>query len=196
MQDHHGNASWAFPVSQSIVSSLPSSPLTGGASAPTVAGRSTIQFGQAMIWPITFTQPAMDYPFFKKPVSTNVPTPQKGWGTPSACSSPLLKEPHTSPQDTLDLTKSLTDPSVLTEHEGGDDDDDEMPTPDRTDSSNIKDVCKIQGTCTPADIRQVEKRISAPVSCERAKACGALVKQHNSVSDYLTGKNGLGWWVI
>ena len=60
------------------------------------------------------------------------------------------------------------------------------------DSSNIKDVCKIQGTCTPADIRQVEKRVSAPVSCERAKACGALVKQHNSVSDYLTGKDGLG----
>ena len=73
-----GNALWAFPVSQSIVSSLPSSPLTRGASAPTVAGRSTIKFGQAMIRPITFTQPAMDYPFFKKPVSTNVPTPKKG----------------------------------------------------------------------------------------------------------------------
>ena len=29
-----------------------------------------------------------------------------------------------SPQDTLDLTKSLTDPSVITEDEGGDDDDD------------------------------------------------------------------------
>ena len=137
-----GNASWAFPVSQSIMSSLPSSPLTGGASAPMVAGRSTIKFGQAMIQPITFTQPAMDYPFFKKPVSTNVPTPQKGWGTPSACSSPLLKESCTSPQDTLDLTKSLTDPLVLTEHEGGDDDDDEMPTPDRMGSSNIKDVCE------------------------------------------------------
>ena len=137
-----GNASWAFPASQSIMSSLPSSPLTTGASAPMVAGRSTIKFGQAMIPPITFTQPAMDYPFFKKPVSTNVPTCQKGWGTPSACSSPLLKEPHTSPQDTQDLTKSLTDPSVPTEHEGGDDDDDEMPTPDRTDSSHIKDIHK------------------------------------------------------
>ena len=102
-----GDASQNFPVSQSIMSSLPSSPLTRGASAPTVAGRSTIKFGQAVIWPVTFTQPAMDYPFFKKPVSTHVSTPQKGWGTPSACSSPLLKEPHTSPQDTLDLTKSF-----------------------------------------------------------------------------------------
>ena len=87
-----GDALLAFPVSQSITSSLLSSPLTTGASAPTVAGRSTIKFGQAVIQPITFTQPAMDYPFFKKPVSTNVPTPQKGWGTQSACSSPLLKE--------------------------------------------------------------------------------------------------------
>ena len=51
---------------------------------------------------------------------------------------------------------------------------------------------EIQGTCTPADIWQVEKRISAPVSCERAKAYGALIKQHNSVSDHLTGKDGLG----
>ena len=136
-----GNASQAFPVSQSIASSLPSSPLTRGASAPTVAGRSTIKFGQAVIWPVTFMQPAMDYPFFKKPVSTNVPTPQKGWGTPSACSSPLLKEPRTSPQDTPDLTKSLTDPSVLIEDEGGDDDDDdEMPAPDRMDPSHIKDI--------------------------------------------------------
>ena len=32
-----------------------------------------------------------------------------------------------SHQDTPDLIKSLTDPSVLTEHEGGDDDDNEMP---------------------------------------------------------------------
>ena len=40
-----------------------------------------------------------------------------------------------SPQDTPDLTKSLTDPSVLTKHEGGDDDDDKMPAPDRMESS-------------------------------------------------------------
>ena len=107
-----------------------------------VTRRSTIKFGQAVIWPIKFVQPTMDYPFFKKRVSTNVPTPQKGWGAPSASSSPLLKEPCTSPQDNLDLTKSLTDPSVLTEDEGGDDDDDETPAPDRMGLSNIKDIHK------------------------------------------------------
>ena len=143
-----GDASRNLPASQNIVSSLPSSPLTGGASAPTVAGRSTIKFGQAMIQPITFTQPAMDYPFFKKPVSTHVSTPQKVWGTQSACSSPLLKESHTSPQDTLDLTKTSTDPLVFIKDEGGndddddDDDDDEAPAPDRMGSSNVKGVCK------------------------------------------------------
>ena len=139
-----GEALWNLPVSQNIVSSLPSSPLTGGASAPKVAGRSTIKFGQAVIWPITFTQPAMDYPFFKKPASTHVSTPQKVWGTPSTCSSPL-KESCTSPQDTPDLTKSSTDPSVLIEDEGGDDDDDdddEAPAPDRVGLSNIQGVHK------------------------------------------------------
>ena len=137
-----GDASQAFPMSQNIASSLPSSPLTAGVSAPMVTGRSTIKFGQAMIRPITFTQPTMDYPFFKKPVSTNIPTPQKGWGAPTASSSPLLKEPCMSPSDTPDLTKSLTDPSVLTEYEGGDDGNDQAPTSGRMDSSNIKDVCK------------------------------------------------------
>ena len=126
------------------MSSLPSSPLTGGASAPTVAGRSTIKFCQAMIQPVTFMQPAMDYPFFKKPASTHVSTPQKVWGTPSACSSPLLKESCMSPQDTPDLTKSSTDPSVLIEDEGGDDDndDDEVPAPDRVGLSNVQGICK------------------------------------------------------
>ena len=139
-----GNTSWNLPVSQNIVSSLPSSPLTGGASAPMVAGRSTIKFGQAVIWPITFTQPAMDYPFLKKPASTHVSMPQKVWGTPSVCSSPLLKESCMSPQDTPDLTKSSTDPSVLIEDEGDDDDDDddEAPGPDRVGSSNVKGLQK------------------------------------------------------
>ena len=50
-----GNASWNLPVSQNIMSSLPSSPLTRGASAPMVAGRSTIKFGQAVIQPVTLT---------------------------------------------------------------------------------------------------------------------------------------------
>ena len=123
-----GEASHNLPTSQNIGSSLPSSPLIGGASVPMVAGRSTIKFGQAVIWSVTFTQPAMDYPFFKKPASTHVSMPQKVWGTPSACSSPL-KESCMSPQDIPDLTKSSTDPSVLIEDEGGDDDDDEAPAP-------------------------------------------------------------------
>ena len=140
-----GEALQNLPASQNIMSSLPSSPLTEGASAPMVAGRSTIKFGQAVIWPITFMQPAMDYPFFKKPTSTHVSMPQKMWGTPSTCSSPL-KESRTSPQDILDLTKSSTDPSVLIEDEGGDDDDDddddEAPAPDRVGLSNVQGVHK------------------------------------------------------
>ena len=51
---------------------------------------------------------------------------------------------------------------------------------------------EIQGTCTPADMWQVEKRISARVSCKRAKAYGALAKHHNSVSDHLMGRDRLG----
>ena len=105
-----------------------------------VTGRSTIKFGQAVIQPITFPPPAMDYSFFKKPVSTDVPAPQRGWGAPSASSSPLLKEPHTSPPDTLDITKSLTDPSVLTKDDDGKDDDDGTLAPGKTDPSNIRDI--------------------------------------------------------
>ena len=48
-----------------------------------------------------------------------------------------------STQDTPDLTKSSTDPSVLIEEEGvddDDDDDDEAPAPDRMGSSNIKGI--------------------------------------------------------
>ena len=70
-----GDTSRNVPTSQNIMSSLPSSPLTGGASAPTVAGRSTIKFGQAVIRPVTFMQPAQDYPFFKKPASTPISMP-------------------------------------------------------------------------------------------------------------------------
>ena len=137
-----GDASQNVSMGQNIVSSLPSSPLTGGASAPMVTGRSTIKFGQAMIRPVTFTQPTLDYPFFKKPASTPISTPQKGWGTPDACSSPLLKGSHTSPEDTPNLTKSSTEPSVVIEDVVGDDDDDEdeAPAPDRLGSSNVKDI--------------------------------------------------------
>ena len=98
-----------------------------------VAGRSTIKFGQAVIWPVTFTQPALDYLFFKKPASTPISMSQKVWETPDAHSSPLLKKFHTSPQDTPGLTKSSTEPSVLIEDVVGDDDDEdnEAPAPDR-----------------------------------------------------------------
>ena len=136
-----GDALWNVSVGQNIVSSLPSSPLIRGASAPTVAGRSTIRFGQAVIWPVMFTQPGLDHPFFKKPTSTPVSTPQKGWGTPDACSSPLLKESHASPEDTPDLTKSSAEPSVIIEDVVGDDDEDEVPAPDRLGSSNMKSAC-------------------------------------------------------
>ena len=131
-----GDASQNVSVGQNIVSSLPSSPLTGGASAPTVAGKSTIRFGQAVIRPVTFTQPTLDYPFFKKPASTPISTPQKGWGTPDARSSPLLKESRTSPEDTPDLTKSSAEPSVIIEDVVGDED--EAPAPDKLGLSNMK----------------------------------------------------------
>ena len=53
---------------------------------------------------------------------------------------------------------------------------------------------EIQGTHTPADMWWVEKKISAHISCERAKAYGALVEQHCSLSNLLTGRDGSGDW--
>ena len=47
-----------------------------------------------------------------------------------------------------------------------------------------------QGAYTPADMWQVEKKISAHISHKRAKAYGGLIEQHNSMSDHLTGKDG------
>ena len=55
-----GDASQPLLAGQGTTSSLSSSPLTGGVSAPTVTGRSTIKFGQAMIRPITFMPPTID----------------------------------------------------------------------------------------------------------------------------------------
>ena len=69
----------------------PSLPLTGGMGVPVATSRSTIKFGQAVIQPIAYVPPATDYPLFKKPLSTNVPAPQKGWGAPSASSSPYSR---------------------------------------------------------------------------------------------------------
>ena len=139
-----GNAPQNISTGQNIVSSLPSSPLTGGASAPPVAGRFTIKFGQAVIWPVMFMQPTLDYPFFKKLTSTLISMPQKGWGTPDAHSSPLLKGSRTSPEDTPKITKSSTEPSVVIEDVVGNDgdDEDEAPTPDRSRSSDVKEVCE------------------------------------------------------
>ena len=51
---------------------------------------------------------------------------------------------------------------------------------------------EIQSAHTPADMWWVEKKISACISCKRAKAYSALVEQHCSMSDHLTGKDGLG----
>ena len=113
----------------------------------------------------------MDYPFFKKPASTHVSMPQKVWGTPGACSSPLLKESHSSPQDTPDLTKSSTDPSVLIEDEGGndDDDDDEAPAPDRTGSSNVKGIYKSSKQQESPPPRKCGLKIWGPINRNHAK---------------------------
>ena len=50
---------------------------------------------------------------------------------------------------------------------------------------------EIQGAHTSADMWQVEKRISAHVSCEGAKSYCALTEHHDSVSDDLVGKGRL-----
>ena len=51
-------ASRSIPASHSILSSLPSSPLTGGMGISASSSRSTIKFGQAVIQPITHMPPA------------------------------------------------------------------------------------------------------------------------------------------
>ena len=124
-----GDASRSVPTGQHVMSSLPSSPLTGGASAPTVAGSSTIRFGQAVTQPAASTQPG--YPFFKQPASTPISTPQKGCRTPYPRSSPLLGESSASPED---LAKSSAAPSVVIDVV----DDDEVSVPDKSRSSYVK----------------------------------------------------------
>ena len=116
------------------VSSLPSSPLTGGPGASMVAGSSTIKFSQAVTRPVASMQPG--YPFFKQPVSIPISTPQKGCGTPYAHSSPLLKESSASPEDTPDLIRPSAAPSVIIEDVI--DDDNEVSVPDKSSSSNVK----------------------------------------------------------
>ena len=49
---------------------------------------------------------------------------------------------------------------------------------------------EIQGAHMSADVWRVEKKISAQVSCTRAKAYHDLAQHHNSVSDDLMGQGG------
>ena len=67
-------------------------------------------------------------------------SPQKGWGTPDARRSPLLKESSASSEDTPDPTKSSADPSVIIEDVV--DDEDEVSAPDKSGSSNVKSTCE------------------------------------------------------
>ena len=50
---------------------------------------------------------------------------------------------------------------------------------------------EIQGACTPADMWCMEKKISAFISHERAKAYEALI-EHHPEPEISTGKDGLG----
>ena len=125
----------SIPASHGAVSSLPSSPLTGGMGASMSIGRSTIKFGQAMIQPVTHVPPATDYAFFKKPLHIKVPAPPKGWGTLGATSSPMSKAPPKLSLDDPDTVESMVDPMVLIE-----DDDDETFAPCKMDSSKSKET--------------------------------------------------------
>ena len=159
-----GDAPWSVSASQNVVSSLPSSPLTRGAGAPTVAGSSTIRFSQALTRPAAFMQPG--YPFFKQPTSTPISTPQKGCGTLYACSSPLLKESSASPEDTPDLTRSSVAPSVIIEDVI--DDDDEVSAPDKSGSSNVKST---HGSSKQQESPPVKKVWTEYPEARKPKSC-------------------------
>ena len=69
-----GDAPRNIPAGQHVVSSLPSSPLTGGAGVPTVVGRSTIRFGQAVTparrvhaTRLSFLQTTCEHPLYQHP---------------------------------------------------------------------------------------------------------------------------------
>ena len=122
-------------MSQHIVSSLPSSPLTGGASAPTWwLGAQPLGSARPRPGPSHSRNQAILY--LRQPASTPTLTPQKGCGTPYARSSPLLKESSVSPEDTTDLAKSSAVPSVIIKDVI--DDDDEASVPDKSGLSNVK----------------------------------------------------------
>ena len=130
-----GEALRSIPASHGVPSSLPSLPLTGGMGASMSTSRSTIKFGQAVIWPVTHVPPAMDYTFFKKPLPINVLAPPKGWGALAATSSPMSKVPPKSSPDDPDTAKSMVDLMVLIE-----DDDDETFAPHKTDLSKSREA--------------------------------------------------------
>ena len=64
------------------------------------ASRSTIRFGQAVIWPVTHVLPAVDYTFFRKPLPIKVPAPPKGWESLGATSTPMSEATPKSSLDT------------------------------------------------------------------------------------------------
>ena len=126
----------SIPTSHGTPSSLPSSPLTGGMSISVQADRSTIRFGQAIIWPVTHVLPAVNYTFFRKPLPIEVPTPQKGWESPGATSTPMSKA---TPKFSLDV--SLETPESMVDLMGfSEDHDDETFTPHKTDSLKLRET--------------------------------------------------------
>ena len=93
----------------SAPSLLPSSPLMGSTSGSSSAMRSTIRFGQAMIWPITHVSPAVDFGFFKKPLPAEVPTPPMGWKSLGTSSTPQARPPLQLSGDNLDKMDPTVD---------------------------------------------------------------------------------------
>ena len=122
----------SISMSHTALSLLPSSPLTGGTSGSMPTGRSTIQFGQAMIWPITHVLPAVDYTFFKKPLPVGVAAPPTGWKSPGATSTPMSKAPPQSSLEELDTAEPTVDLTGLN--------DDETFTPCKTDQLRLKET--------------------------------------------------------
>ena len=104
----------------------------GGTSGSASTSRSTIRFGQAMIWPVTHVPPAVDYTFFKKPLPVEVPAPPMGWKSPGASSTPLSKAPLQSSQEDWDRAEPAVDLTEL--------DDDETFTPHKVDSLKTKEA--------------------------------------------------------